>query len=206
MRLFTFSILVIAISSCSNQQNKRDIEFEMFLSSSLDRSVSENIELNEKLYEFTRTEDELRIIVKNTLDTLTQLEEYLIAQSGGYQDSFEASRFNLIGHKLNNAPELIRNSPFNIDSNFLNRIPTYLNNLGMTVAPAAIAPEDDPIYSNYEPLKGKDYFDVAFENRNIYQTLVVIQDLKLYYLHLERTFLQGKLEPCNGIPDNQNGF
>jgi len=198
-------ISIILLSSCSTYDRKKDVEFDILTAISLERSVIEINNANKELSQLVSNSDFLRNIVQNTLDTLFQLEEDLIAMSGGYKTAdaaLQLDRRNLISTELRDGVQAIRNNSYGVTKEWLNRTYNYLESQGFKSMPTVIGPTDDP-YSRMNPqLQGLDFFDIVFSDRNLYQIFITLTHLKLNILQLERDYLQSQLFETNSKTDS----
>ncbi len=166
----------------------------MFNMNSLDYKVYHANKLNAELSELTTGTTELRLLVENTLDTLTQLEELAIAKTGGYTPGNKGLRTHLVNPELANRASLIRDNELGVTKDYINRVANYLNEKGMDVGLTAMDAGDDPYYSKDPNFDRIDFFDLAFDQRNIYQVIAMIGGIKLDILELERRYVQAQLK------------
>lgn len=186
LQLITLSILSF---SCS-----QPTKYEKITLLTLEQRVTQANKLNAELSRLTSNSTEIRTLSTNMLDTITLLENYLIASTGGYREGFDGLKRELINAPVDSYAELNRNNPFHINKNYLNRISEFVTNQGLEFNRIATEPSDDPYWAIDPNFKDKDYFDVAFQVDNIYQVLAHWNHIKLNILNLERTFLQHQLK------------
>lgn len=193
-------VLTILTLSCNSNKN---LDADIELMKSLEERVYRTYEANAELASYVEDSDEIRELLNDTFYNLGQMEEHSIAASGGYKHVEPlGDRRNILNSELRDAPNFIRNNPYGIDVNYLNRISEYLETKGLTIGYSFKNPSDDPNVGSDPEIASLDYFDVAFANRNIFQILTVFHEIKLEMLHQERTYLQSQLEECNKQNDS----
>lgn len=192
-------ILLLLISvSLTGCETKDNIEVDINLMQSLERFVQLNYQSNQDLSDKIESSEEIRELVRETFSNIFEMEEHVIAASGGYKHVEPyGNRINILNSELKDAVGFIRNNPYGITLDYLNRVSDYIESKGLELGDAFRNPSDDPYVGSEPEFKNVDYFQAAFSNRNVYQIITVFHEIKLEILHQERQYLQYLLKECN---------
>ena len=183
-------VIIPLLIACSNT-NEGDLNFLMHRTESSFRDAWIQNQLNLELSELIENSGHVRRLVRNTVDSITILEEHLIELAGGYKEGYEGHRSFLNSSKLPDPVNLIRNNPYGITTDWINRLPNYLKNRGYKYGTIVMNPEDDPYFKSAPAeYKDRDFFDLAFNDRNLNQCLIVLSGVKSRILEVERNYYQ----------------
>ncbi len=190
MKSILIFILFIITSFGCNQANEIS-NFDRYLLISSEINVSGIRELNKELYENSQVKDSaFNSMISSTLYKLHQLQEYAVEASGGYQGRFP-DRTEIVNNLSGESSLILKQNPYGITVDYLNQIPNYLKTKGLKVGLIAVNPKDDPF--GKDSADNRDWFDLAFPEKNVYHVLIVIENLKSQILMLERRYLQSRL-------------
>lgn len=91
---------------------------------------------------------------------------------------------------------MIRDNTLAVDKHYINKLPFYLRELGfdeMKIYLIAKDSDEDGVYTIKKRSEPSDYFELAFSDKNTYQILTFLNQIKLDILSQERVYLQSKL-------------
>lgn len=192
MRIFLFFTIALILFSCEKDGISKGLETDIYIMNSLAYQSQKNFQLNEELRTNIEKNDSLfQNMVSATLSKLYDLQEYAIEHSGGYK-SPNGNRSNLINNFYADPSNILRDNDFGVTKDYLNQIPEYLNGKGLKVGLIAMGSHDDIIYARSGE-RNRDWFELAFNKKNIYQVISTIEVVMIEILYLERKYLQSQL-------------
>ena len=204
MRLLTLIAIVSLLGCSSPEQVNNDINYEVNRMHYMERTLWDLEKDNSGLANIIGNSEPISELVKNCNDTLALFEDFLIQTTGGYDEEWPFSRIHLINTEVTELPTIMRENPLGIDLDFLNQVAKKMSDKGFDIFYPAVDATDDPIYLADPNVDGKDWFELKFENRNVYEGLTAILEVKIANLLLERRFLQSRLKPCNRSDSQAN--
>ena len=135
---YLYLAFLLLLLSCSTTDTKKDLEFDIYNMDFLDYMAYVTNEQNNELSKLATETSDLRLLVENTLDTITQLQEFVIEITGSLPpDGNKDLRTRIINPEKTYPSSLVRDNQLGVTKDYFNRVTNYINNNGMNVAKIA---------------------------------------------------------------------
>ena len=188
-----FLFITIILICC---QQKDYFTFELAAYQSSDQTVKFSRELNNDFRnKFSISDQTVTELVSQILDSLDNWQERIILTSGGYQDGYNKNR-SFIVHGSTITPEKVRSVQMGVTKDFLNQLKSLMNKKGFRFEPLILDGYEDPYWQHDPKGKQMDFIELYFQNRNTYQVLTFMNDIKYRVVEIERIYIQSLAEPC----------
>jgi hypothetical protein len=192
--------LVLILTSC-NEQGKQDFSNSLYLLDSYLLRTSETERLNKQLSEYLPNPDTaFDIKIERTTSFLDSISMLLIIKANPtlttanfWPNYFPRDPFFTLKNKeFSASKDFIKNTVPEFERR-LNEVPEHLNSMSFQPTWKAIDASEEPVYSTEPEVKDLTFVDMAFNNKNLIEALIMINEIKLSLLDEQRRYLQSKL-------------